>query len=44
MTHRQHVHHRVVERLPAGHTCTELFRTARTIRFAAHAEQENSVS
>ncbi|MER6719864.1 PIG-L deacetylase family protein [Streptomyces halstedii] len=42
--HRQHVHHRVVERFPAGHTCTELFSAARTIRFAAHAEQKISIS
>ncbi|WP_367435215.1 PIG-L deacetylase family protein [Streptomyces celluloflavus] len=44
MTHRQHVHHRVVERFPPGHNCAELFRTARKIHFAAHAEQENSTS
>lgn len=44
VTHRQHVHHRVVERFPAGHTCAELFRTARTIQFAAHAEQEKAAS
>lgn len=44
VAHRQHVHHRVVERFPAGHSCAELFRTARTIRFAAHAGQENSLS
>ncbi|MFJ3673400.1 PIG-L deacetylase family protein [Streptomyces sp. NPDC090106] len=41
VTHRQHVHHRVVERFPAGHTCAELFRTVRTIRFATHTEGEN---
>jgi LmbE family N-acetylglucosaminyl deacetylase len=44
MTHRQHVHHRVVERFPAGHNYAELFRTARRIRFAAHAGQEDSIS
>ncbi|MFF2374929.1 PIG-L deacetylase family protein [Streptomyces xiamenensis] len=44
VTYRQHIHHRVVERFPGGHTCAELFRTARTIRFAAHAEQGHSPS
>ncbi|MFJ3890499.1 hypothetical protein [Streptomyces rubrogriseus] len=44
VTPRQHVHHRVVERYPPGHTCAELYGTTRTIRFAANAEQEHSVS
>ncbi|KNE83330.1 PIG-L domain-containing protein [Streptomyces xinghaiensis] len=44
VTHRQHVHHRVVERFPAGHNYAELFRTVRNIRFAAHADPENSIS
>ncbi|MFE3074283.1 hypothetical protein [Streptomyces sp. NPDC059247] len=44
VTHRQHVHHRVVERFPPGHTSAELFRTARTIRFAGHTDHQNVIS
>ncbi|MGW4517309.1 PIG-L deacetylase family protein [Streptomyces sp. NPDC004393] len=35
VAHRQHVHHRVVERFPLGLECAELFRTAREIQFAS---------
>lgn len=31
---RQHVHHRVAERFPDSHSCAELFRVFRLIRFS----------
>ncbi|MFE5797151.1 PIG-L deacetylase family protein [Streptomyces sp. NPDC056503] len=34
VTHRQHVHHRVLDSFPPGLNCAELFRTAREIEFA----------
>ncbi|MFJ8273819.1 PIG-L deacetylase family protein [Streptomyces sp. NPDC094154] len=38
VAHRQHVHHRVVERFPPGLECAELFRTAREIQFASRTD------
>ncbi|MFD9562209.1 PIG-L deacetylase family protein [Streptomyces sp. NPDC059994] len=43
VAHRQHVHHRVVERFPEGYHCAEQFRTARRIEFATDAEQRNPI-
>ncbi|MEV6987016.1 PIG-L family deacetylase [Sphaerisporangium sp. NPDC051017] len=34
VTHRQYVHHRVVERFPRESSCAELFRVARQVEFA----------
>ncbi|MFB7836052.1 PIG-L deacetylase family protein [Streptomyces sp. NPDC056056] len=36
LAYRQHVHHRVVERFPAGAHGAEMFRTARQIVHASH--------
>ncbi|MFG3590619.1 PIG-L deacetylase family protein [Streptomyces sp. NPDC047990] len=34
VAHRQHLHHRIVERFPPEASCAELFRAARRIEFA----------
>ncbi|MFE4664593.1 PIG-L deacetylase family protein [Streptomyces sp. NPDC056716] len=40
IAHRQHVHHRIVERFPPGWNCAELFRTERNIVFADQTTPE----